>query len=485
MTKHGISGQEGIQQNLISSFSLIKELRVRTKDNISDLLKNNGYIENAAISPRIARTISEKLESDIYILGSIQKAGSTLRIDAQLINTRTKDVLQSFKETRPYNESIIIDLTDSLSRKLTDFLLFSKLIKNNPVYQTFQVSTRSPEAMRCYIYGNNAKLSGDWSSARKWYLQALTIDSNFFDAKVSVLYSSSIEEQLKGIIELYSKKDKFPLNTQIWINRMYSGWFESIDEQIKWAKKIQEIEDQSPGSYWDLGSLYKTSELYDNAIGEFKIYLEKCQKVGLNDFSPYAALGETYHKMGRYDDEKKLYKKAGRDIPDKTQITYQWIVRNQAIISLIEKDTVEANRYISKYLSLLKEKSSSDTEIANALSYIYDEAGMADKAEKYYRKAVSLEPENPALLNEFAFFLARNNGKHTEFTSIIDKAMKLAPTKWDYYNYLDTKGYGLYKFGKPKEALEILQKCWDEAPFKMYTIKSHLDEVKKAVAGQK
>jgi tetratricopeptide (TPR) repeat protein len=477
--------QEGIQQNLISSFSLIKGLRVRTKDNISDLIKNSGYIENAAISPRLARTISEKLESDIYIFGSIQKAGSTLRIDAQIINTRTKDVLQSFKETRPYNESIIIGLTDSLSRKITDFLLFSKLIKNNPLYQTFQVSTRSPEAMRCYIYGNNAKLSGDISSARKWYLQALTIDSSFLDAKVAVLYSGTDEEQLKGIIELYSKKDKFPLNTQIWINRMYSGWFESIDEQIKWTEKIQENEDQSPGSYWDLGGLYSQAKLYDKAIATFKIYLEKCQKVGLNDFSPYAALGETYHKMGRYNDEKKLYKKAERDIPDKTQITYRWIVRDQAILSLIEKDTVEANRYISKFLSLLKEESFSEAEIANVLSDIYDKAGVADKAEKYYRKAVSLEPDNPGLLDVFALFLSRNNGKHAEFTSIIDKALKLAHTKWDYYTYLDTKGYGFYKLGMYKEALDILQKLWDETPFKVYFIKSHLEEVKKAVAGQK
>jgi hypothetical protein len=44
---------------------------------------------------------------------------------------------------------------------------------------------------------------------------------------------------------------------------------------------------------------------------------------------------------------------------------------------------------------------------------------------------------------------------------------------------------GLYKQGKYQEALEIFQNMWDSAPFKMYFMKSHLEEVKKAVAGQK
>ena len=59
--------------------------------------------------------------------------------------------------------------------------------------------------------------------------------------------------------------------------------------------------------------------------------------------------------------------------------------------------------------------------------------------------------------------------------------MGLAKNKIEYYDYLNIKGWGLYKQGKAKEALEILQKCWDEAPFKLYSIRSHYEEVKMAV----
>jgi tetratricopeptide (TPR) repeat protein len=64
---------------------------------------------------------------------------------------------------------------------------------------------------------------------------------------------------------------------------------------------------------------------------------------------------------------------------------------------------------------------------------------------------------------------------------LLDKAIKLAPNKYDYYDYLNTKGWYLYKQGKYKEALEILQETWDEAPFKLYSFKSRLEEVKKLV----
>ena len=88
-------------------------------------------------------------------------------------------------------------------------------------------------------------------------------------------------------------------------------------------------------------------------------------------------------------------------------------------------------------------------------------------------------------MEELANFFIENNRKLDEVAELMDKAMKMAKNKVDYYNYLNTKGWALYKQGKTKESLDILQKCWDETPYKLYSIKSHYEEVKKAVAIQK
>jgi AraC-like DNA-binding protein/TolB-like protein len=473
--------QYGIQQSLISSLSNTGELKVIQKESINIMLQTKGLAESVIISPAIAGTISRKLDADMFICGDIQKAGLKIRIDAQLIDTKTNEVLKSIEITQPYRQEIIFDLTDSLKKRVTDFLQISKLIKEYPIYQAAPHTTRSPEALRYCIYGDKANNDFDDSTARTWYLKALAIDSNYFEAYVGLFSTGTMEQNLQGILKLYKKRDHMPTSQQLYTNCMYAQNFESPDEHIKWLKQYEQYDDQTPLTFYLLGYEYDKLQQYDKAIPEFKKFIELCQKFGLKYFLGFAALGETYHKMGQFKAEKKVYKEAERKIPDHSHGSFSWIIRNQAIVSLSEKDTVTANKYIAKYISYMKDNSVSETEIEKRLAFLYDNAIMPDKAEKYYRRALLFEPENPGLLNEFAWFLARNNRKPTEFTNAIDKALKLATTKWDYYNYLDTKGYGLYKLGKNQEALEVLQRTWDSATFKMYFIKSHLEEVRKAV----
>jgi Tfp pilus assembly protein PilF len=62
---------------------------------------------------------------------------------------------------------------------------------------------------------------------------------------------------------------------------------------------------------------------------------------------------------------------------------------------LAEKDSVEANRNIEKYISICKVNSFTEAVITGKLASLYSEAGLFERAEEYYRKAISLEPENP------------------------------------------------------------------------------------------
>jgi TolB-like protein len=135
--------QDGIQQDLISYLSNCKELKVRQKETIKTIILAEGVPKYASISPEIASTISKKLHANIFIYGNIQKSGSKLRLNAQIILTKTKDVLQSFEINGPYKEDIIIDITDSLREKITNYLLISKLLKEYPEYQHLPVLEKS------------------------------------------------------------------------------------------------------------------------------------------------------------------------------------------------------------------------------------------------------------------------------------------------------------------------------------------------------
>jgi tetratricopeptide (TPR) repeat protein len=85
-------------------------------------------------------------------------------------------------------------------------------------------------------------------------------------------------------------------------------------------------------------------------------------------------------------------------------------------------------------------------------------------------------------MNGLAYFLIDKDRNINEGLELIDKALELSPDK---YYMLDTKGWGLYKQGRYKEALEFLQKSWDSNPFYSHEAYLHLEAAKKGVAGQK
>ena len=151
-------------------------------------------------------------------------------------------------------------------------------------------------------------------------------------------------------------------------------------------------------------------------------------------------------------------------------------------MSLTEGDTIEANKFIERYISILKENSANEATLNENLGWIYSDAALPDKGEEYLRQALSLEPENPGRLNNLAWFLIDKNRNINEGLKLVDKAIVLNP---DNYMYLDTKGWGLFKQDKYQEALEILQKSWELKPVYDQDIYLHLEAAKKAVANQK
>jgi tetratricopeptide (TPR) repeat protein len=129
--------------------------------------------------------------------------------------------------------------------------------------------------------------------------------------------------------------------------------------------------------------------------------------------------------------------------------------------------------------------STSEATIASSLGAIYQDAGIMAKAEEYYRQALSLEPDNPNGYNYLAYFLLDNDRNIEEGLQLVNAALISDP---EDYEFLHTKGWGLYKQGKYKEALEILQRSWDlRRKNAIYDHEAylHLGSAKKAVTSQK
>jgi tetratricopeptide (TPR) repeat protein len=489
--------QDGVQVNLITSLSNSGELKVRQIESISGLLQSKGLTNYASITPSVASKISQKLDANIFIYGSIQQAGSTIRLNAQLVDSKTEDALKSFQINGKAEN--ILPLIDSLTIMVKDFLLISKFKKELSGYYKDVSTTNSPEAFRYFIYGRNEYVTWNYSAARNWLYQAISIDSNFIDAIIMLSNSygneflfematksygdeSLYDSAKKFCMKAYKIRDQVPLKERININWIHSAYFETPYERMIYLKQLLDLDNQNPNVYHSLGNSYFDLNQYDKAIPEYEKVLEIYKKWGLKPYwiFAYTNLGEAYRKTGQYKKAMKIYKLAEKDFPDNPSLIY-----NQALLYLDDGDTVTANRFIEKGINWLRSVSSSESNISAILASAREELGSMDIADKYYRKALSLEPESAINLNNLAYFLIDKDRNVNEGMELVDKALKLRP---EYYLYLHTKGWGLYKQGKYQEALDLLQKSWDSRMKNAvydHNAFLHLEAAKKAVAGQK
>jgi tetratricopeptide (TPR) repeat protein len=472
--------QDGIQDNLITSLSNSKELKVRQTESITGLLKSKDYIDYASITPSVASSISRKLDASVFIHGSIKQSDATLRVNAQLINSKTQEVFKSFQLDGSAGN--ILHIIDSLSLMVKNFLIISEMEKKLSLgYQGFS-STNSPEAYRYFIYGEKAFLKRDNPTAIKMFSQALAIDSNFIYPAIMLPFAyrnQGLYDQAKQwCLTVYGKREQMTMWQKTFTNSMYAMFFETIDEALKYDRQLLELDDQSPVFYYGLGLNYSRLYQYDKAIPEGEKALEIYKRWNSKPETVwfYTNLGLAYHKTGKYKEENKLYEKAEQDFPDDPLLLYR-----QAILSLTEGDTTKANKYLEKYISVRKGNSVPEANIITGLANIYSEADIPDKAEKYYREAVAKEPDKPLRMNNLAWFLIENNRNINEGLELINKALDINP---DNYLFFDTKGWGLYKQGKYKEALEFLNKSWNLRPFYDHQVYLHIQEVKKALTSQ-
>jgi tetratricopeptide (TPR) repeat protein len=476
--------QGWIQDNLTNLLSNSEELKVKKTESVSTIINSKGITTNASITPSLAGSISRKLDANIFIYGSIKKDAATFRLSAQLIDSKTEVIFKFIQINVASKKDITNKIIDSLSVMVKDYLEVFKLKKESPTNLQGMLSTvNSPEAYRYFIAGKKAFEKRDYPTTIYNLSKAIEIDTNFIYAPILLAQAYSnvgrYEDGKKLMLKQYKKRDQMSYQMRTYTDFEYATYFETPDDKIRYLKQLLEIDDQSPDYHYLLASSYFNLYQFDKALPELEKALEINKKWGTKPWwvINYTALGYCYHITGQYRKEERIYKKAEKDFPDDPALIYM-----QAILALTEKNTNAANDYIEKYKSILKEKSASEAVITTNLAGIYEEAGILNKAEEFYRQTLTLEPENPFWLYNLAWFLIDKDRNIDEGLKLIDKALEISPNN---YYMVDTKGWGLYKKGKYKEALEFLQKADSLKPVYVHVIYLHLEAAKKAVAGQK
>ncbi len=474
--------QNGIQFNVLTILSNYSgELEVRQSETTNYLIRDEGIRSYASMSPDLAGRVSKRLDANVFVFGNIIKSGSTVRLNAQLIDAETKNAYRSFQIDGTDQE--ILQLIDSLSAMLKNSLLISSLALELPSGLRYHPSTTSPEAYRYFLYGDNARSRRDYETAKEMYSNALAIDSNFAMAtlmlSVTCINQGLYEEARNWSDRAYEQRDRMSLKEQILADKNHAFFYATPVEEINCLRRYLEIDNLYPGTYYDIGLSYAKLNQYDKAIPPFERSLEIYEDLGVKPWwvYNYTQLGEAYHRTAQYKKEKRLYRKAEKDFPDDPTLIWR-----KAILLLTVGDTADAGKCIDRYKSIYGENSWSGAALARNLGWAYSQAGMPGKAEESFRRAIHIEPESGFWYYYLGKHLIDHDRDIDRGLELIEKALELNPDHEWYF--LDSKGWGLYKKGKYQEALEILNRCRDLQIYYNHELTLHIKEAEKALSKQ-
>ena len=439
----------GVQDWVVTCLTFYpEEFNVRPFALVRDVIKSENISDFSSITPYTGSGISRRLDSEVFLIGNIFKMGEIIRLNAQLINSESEEVIVTFQE-EGFVDRIIYTI-DSLSIRVRDYLLISKIDKK--AFQTEMESpyklhyiTSSPEAYRYHVLAKEALYNLDFNVALRLDSIAVSIDSNFVNAIVTLCWANynmgKYGEATKWLQSAILKRDKLPLVEQITLDYQSASLYQTPEEQIKYLQQLRKIEDNNPKHCLLLAYTYIYINKYDEALPELEKAQEMYKKLGAepNDLFYYHYLLKAYNKTGQHRKESKIIKRAE-----------EYFIKNP-------KGSGAGDRYFN-------------------MALIYSDAGDYNKAEEYFKKGISLNPGNKGMINNYAFSLIDNNLNVDRGLELINTALEQDSTNGIL---LDIKSWGLYRQHKYTEALELLEKVYQMIP--SYEIKAHLDSVRAAI----
>jgi tetratricopeptide (TPR) repeat protein len=212
----------------------------------------------------------------------------------------------------------------------------------------------------------------------------------------------------------------------------------------------------------DLGNIGRYEEAAATMTAMFEKYPAERNLPNL------ASLAFYLFRAGKHEQALDAAREAQKRDPNEQQVLQMIGI----LLSRLGRD----EEAIAHYKDLLKRFPNDDEIIRRAragLSAIYAELAKFDLAEKELEILLEQFPDDPGINNDLGYLYA-DQGKNLEKAELmIRKAIEDEP---ENSSYLDSLGWVLFKLGKPRDALEYLEKA-SKDPNIDATILDHLGDV--------
>jgi len=257
----------------------------------------NGTPNDDASSFELARQLAERAGVDRVLLGSVAKAGDTLRIRIELQEAKSGEILAS-RQVEGRGEESLFSLVDDLSYGLRQELEVPGSPADDPDLDVAQITTSSVEALRFYTEGMRLHLQFKEAEATELFHKAVELDPGFAMAwaKLAVTHRNlGRPGALEHAERALEHADRLAPRELAYVRGFYHvhdprGWGRAIEA----LERAVELDPDHHAARQNLALLYGVIERYDDAVR----HAEELIRRGSRFRGAYPTLAEIYLARG-------------------------------------------------------------------------------------------------------------------------------------------------------------------------------------------
>ncbi len=444
---------------LITDLSQSKYLDVVSADKLFNILSQLGQADAKAYTSETLKDVATQGSVKNILVGSYTKAGENFRIDIQLQDARTGELLSS-RRVEAKGEDSIFAMVDELTKKIKqDLKIPAAEIAADIDRELGKITTASPEAFRLYVEGRKLHNEQKYRESIQMMEKALALDPGFAMAYRSMamgysnlLFTSQKQIYLKKAFELadrLSERERYTIEADY-----YRESERSYDKAVTAYERLLELYPDDSIGTTNLGILYNSLEEWDKAIALYERVLQRNPE----NIWTYFNIMDSYLAKGW---------------PKKARATLEAFIRNYNDNFMVRIYLAVADCVDGRYDQALSEAEKADALnpsnylvfLAKAVSY----QGLRDwaKAEAQYEQLFGLEEIAGHLIGRDwlgAMYLLRGQFRRAEaeFSRGLKVAENAGDKGWvsDFHRSLAD----LYlRSGRPAKALAEYHKALQSA----------------------
>jgi serine/threonine protein kinase/tetratricopeptide (TPR) repeat protein len=287
----------GLTDMIVTDLSQSPGLRVLSTARLSQLLEESGHRDDPSLSAGVVQAVARRAEVTVALVGSFVRAGTQLRIQAQLQDPASGEVLAS-ERVEGDAEAGLFALVDELTKRLRGRL-------DLPVAQAAErelskVTTASLDAYKLYTEGMQHHVRLQEREALPFFEKAIQADPDFAMAmaKLSVVHSNlgDTEKGREYASRALGHAERLPPQERYYIEgRYYSLDPTSLDRAVKAYQAAVDHAPDELAARNNLAQLLISLRRYPEAI----VHLEELRRRGHTFAGTYGSLAEAYLAEGR------------------------------------------------------------------------------------------------------------------------------------------------------------------------------------------